>query len=120
MLKFFMLLALLTVLLGFFTFGCFINVKETYHEKKEISKKNKINIFKTFNDKKELKSFIEMIVMTIVFLLGFYFSFTSMIEDKAPSKWDSLTKEEKQWYKDNYGGGKLESYNKAIESYKNK
>lgn len=117
-----MLLLMLAVLLGILTYTCFTNVIKTYQEKKEISKKTNLNIFKTFNDKDELKGFIGMIIMTIVLFVGFYFSFTnsSLFEDNTPSKWDSLTKEEKQWYKDNYGGGKGQEIQDAIDKYKNK
>lgn len=34
------------------------------------------------------------------------------------SEWDKLSDEEKEWYKDNYGNGKLEDINKAINEYK--
>jgi hypothetical protein len=35
---------------------------------------------------------------------------------KSSSKWDSLTKEEKEWYERNYGNGKSEAYDKVIET----
>lgn len=38
--------------------------------------------------------------------------------NNSPSKWDSLTKEEKQWYKDNYGDGQYKKYKDAVDSYK--
>ena len=34
------------------------------------------------------------------------------------SQWDSLTKEEKEWYHRNYGNGKAEAINKAITNYR--
>lgn len=117
-----MLLLMLAVFLGVLTYTSFTIVMKTYQEKKEISKKTNLNIFKTFNDKDELKGFIGMIVITTLLFVGFYFSLTNsaLFEDSTPSKWDSLTKEEKQWYKDNYGGGKGKEIQDAIDKYKNK
>lgn len=116
-----MFLAILSVLLGFLTYGGFYMIYSIYKEKKEIAKKGNVSIFKTFN-KDELFGTTFIVVVTIGFLIGFYFSFTNsaLFEDSTPSKWDSLTKEEKQWYKDNYGGGKGKEIQDAIDKYKNK
>lgn len=37
---------------------------------------------------------------------------------KSKSSWDSLSDEKKQWYEENFGNGKMEAYNKAIDDYK--
>lgn len=37
----------------------------------------------------------------------------------SSSEWDKLSDEEKEWYEDNYGDGKMEDINEAIEDYKN-
>ena len=34
------------------------------------------------------------------------------------SDWDKLSKDEKEWYKDNYGSGQYDSYKDAINNYK--
>jgi len=39
--------------------------------------------------------------------------------DDGPSKWDKLTKEEKEWYKNNYGNGQYDDYKGAIDDYYN-
>ena len=40
-------------------------------------------------------------------------------EPSSSSEWDKLSDEEKEWYEDNYGDGKMEDINEAIEDYKN-
>lgn len=37
---------------------------------------------------------------------------------KSKTSWDSLPDEKKQWYEENFGDGKMEAYNKAIDDYK--
>ena len=76
----------------------------------------KENLEKNKNTDKStvVKMFIVGIILTVIgirLLVGANSSGSS-------SKWDSLTKEEKQWYTDNYGNGKGEQYQKAIEDYK--
>ena len=39
-------------------------------------------------------------------------------DDKKESEWGKLSKEEKQWYKDNYGDGQYDDYKKAMENYR--
>ena len=34
------------------------------------------------------------------------------------SKWDSLSDEEQEWYERNYGDGKMDDINDAIDNYK--
>lgn len=58
---------------------------------------------------------IVIIIFTIALISGFVGNGSS-----SKSEWDKLTKEEKQWYKDNYGGGKSQEIDRAIEKYKNK
>lgn len=36
----------------------------------------------------------------------------------SKSEWDKLSKDEKEWYKDNYGSGQYDSYKDAINNYK--
>ncbi len=65
---------------------------------------------------------IVLIVGGIICFMAYLGSF--MIFDSGSSssskgdRWDSLSKEEKQWYERNYGGGKSEQYRKAIDEYK--
>ena len=36
------------------------------------------------------------------------------------SEWSKLSKEEKAWYKNNYGNGKSQQYDNAINNYRNR
>lgn len=58
------------------------------------------------------------IIAIVVLLFGLLIGLTGCGSSSSTSKWDSLTKEEKQWYKRNYGGGKSQEINKAIKDYK--
>jgi len=55
--------------------------------------------------------FLAIVCIGLIFLLIFS-------NEGKSSKWDKLTDEEKEWYERNYGDGKLEKINKAIEDYK--
>ena len=62
-------------------------------------------------------------IMSIVGVICTFSAFAIIIANSgsysgSKSKWDSLTKEEKQWYEDNYGGGKSQQYTDAINKYK--
>ena len=37
--------------------------------------------------------------------------------NSSSSSWDSLSKDEKEWYKRNYGDGQYEKYQQAIDDY---
>lgn len=65
------------------------------------------------NDKKQT-IIIAIVIAIIVIAIGFATSGSS----SKKSKWDSLTKEQKSWYKQTYGGGKSEAIDKAISDYK--
>lgn len=72
------------------------------------------------NDKKQTIiiaitiTIIAIVIAIIVIAIGFATSGSS----SKKSKWDSLTKEQKSWYKQTYGGGKSEAIDKAISDYK--
>jgi len=72
------------------------------------------------NYKKNITIGIVLITVGII-AFGAYLA-TSMSSGSSSSskgdRWDSLSKEEKQWYERNYGGGKSEQYRKAIDDYK--
>lgn len=71
-------------------------------------------------NKKNITIGIVLITVGII-AFGAYLG-TSMSSGSGSSskgdRWDSLSKEEKQWYERNYGGGKSEQYRKAIDDYK--
>ena len=66
-------------------------------------------------DKKAKQGCLILLVPVIIILL----LFGSCVSNNSTSRWDSLSDKEKQWYKDNYGNGKSDAYDKAIEDYKN-
>ena len=75
------------------------------------------------NNSKQTKNVTIGIVLIIIGIIGFgAYLGTSMSSGSSSSsksdRWDSLSKEEQQWYERNYGGGKSEQYRKAIDDYK--
>lgn len=52
-----------------------------------------------------------LIIVAIIFLMNIDWS-------GSQSKWDSLSDEEKEWYKDNYGDGQYDDIKDAIDEYK--
>lgn len=64
----------------------------------------------------DLKS-IGVIAVLVLFIIALMFA--CQRENKSSSsRWNSLTKEEQKWYERNYGGGKSEAYDDAIENYR--
>lgn len=60
------------------------------------------------------------VVILLVLIVAFVLVSCSIIKsENSTSRWDSLSDQEKQWYHDNYGNGKSDAYDKAIEDYKN-
>ena len=64
----------------------------------------------TPKDKKGMIFGLIIAIIAACALLGLLFP-------KEPSKWDKLSDEEKQWYHDNYGDGKMDDINDAIKNY---
>lgn len=60
---------------------------------------------------------VGLFLMFCVFIF-FLCVVSSTITPKEHGAWESLSEEEKEWYERNYGDGKMESINKAIEDYK--
>lgn len=63
------------------------------------------------------------VLLIIVGVFGFAVISTDGFSDShssssSQSEWDKLSPEEQEWYERNYGGGKAEAYNDAINSYK--
>lgn len=86
--------------LGLF-FGAF-GEKERLEKNKETNKSSVVKMF---------------LIGTILAIAGIGI-IVSENSSGSSNKWESLTKEEKKWYQDNYGNGKSEQYTKAIEDYK--
>ncbi len=66
---------------------------------------------------------VVIVAAIILAFLFFAFSFISESGSSAGSssnKWDELTEEEKDWYRDNYGDGQYDKYQNAINDYKNR
>ncbi len=60
--------------------------------------------------------------LTILILSIFFISLIFTLANgsgKKESDWDKLSDDEKQWYHDNYGNGKMDDYKDAIDDYKN-
>lgn len=86
------------------------------------------NLFKDGNEEVQFKlnigewkkyiiiAIAAVIIMNLYSIVGILSTIPSS-GGSSKSKWDSLTKEEKQWYERNYGGGKSEAYDKAIKDY---
>ncbi len=111
----------LGVFLGFIAFCFFAGVHSDYNKFKiQSSVNNVVDKTKLRQCYKgdTLKWTIILIVIGIAFALGANFCIMNSFRNNSPSKWDSLTKEEKQWYKDNYGDGQYKKYKDAVDSYK--
>lgn len=61
---------------------------------------------------------IYAIVLGIVLLVGLIYWVSSF--NQGSSNWNKLSDEEKEWYEDNYGDGKMDDINDAIDDYENK
>lgn len=85
-------------------------------EEKEEQEEIKTNI--TTANKMSEKTIITIIV-TIIAIIAFISGLAGN-GSSSKSEWDKLTKEEKAWYKRNYGNGKSQEIDRAIEKYKNK
>lgn len=89
----------------------FMGYCEDCYNKNESNNENIKNTKLTNNQKANIFTIIVVIIIAIIV-------FASNSGSNNKSKWDSLTKEEKQWYKDNYGDGQYDKYKKAIDNYK--
>ncbi len=65
---------------------------------------------------------IALIIFIVAVILAVLFIILDFADDWGSSgssnSWDDLTEEEKDWYRDNYGGGKSQQYDDAISGYK--
>lgn len=92
---------------------CYSVIKETIQN---ITKDKENCINKQKIDKKPIIISITIgIVVIIVFCISFY---NEVSTPNTKSEWEKLSDEEKEWYENNYGDGKLEDINKAIDEYK--
>lgn len=92
---------------------CYGVIKETI-QKITKDKENGISEQK-ISKKPIIISSIIGIVVIIVFCISFY---NEVSTPNTKSEWDKLSDEEKEWYENNYGDGKLEDINNAIDEYK--
>lgn len=92
---------------------CYAVIKETIQK---ITKEKENDISEQNISKKPIIiSSIIGIAVIIVFCICFY---NEVSTSNNKSEWDKLSDEEKEWYENNYGDGKLEDINKAIDEYK--
>ena len=70
---------------------------------------------KDIKDKKRKVKYIVIGVLLFVFVFGRIVS--CMGGDSNGSSWDKLSKEEKEWYHNNYGNGQYDKYKDAINNY---
>ncbi len=107
---------ILTTFLGFVGIISLLSVYGDYKEKNKTLKANgKTLEMKTFFT----KGYIIVTVVGIACIIGFLVCLPNVnVSSEKSNRWDSLTKEEKQWYEDNYGDGQYEKYKDAIDSYK--
>ena len=73
------------------------------------------------NNKPKLKpgEIVGIIIAVVLMLLVASCTLMGTGSSKS-SNWDNLTKDEKQWYNDNYGNGQYDKYQDAIRDYQNK
>lgn len=68
---------------------------------------------------KGFKKWIGFIIeVAIIIALGII-ALNLFFEPQPKSRWDSLSDEEQEWYEDNYGDGKMDDINDAIDDYNN-
>ena len=58
-----------------------------------------------------------VIVVVLVIIIAIVIS--NKMNSGTTEKWDRLSDEEKEWYEDNYGDGKMDDINEAIDDYEN-
>ena len=68
----------------------------------------------TFSDEKKKAIIFFTGIASIIFMV-IVFSFGS--KPSSSSRWDKLSKSEKQWYEDNYGNGQYDAIRDAIDNY---
>ena len=68
----------------------------------------------------DLKYNIVKIFIIVCMVILLFFFIGSLDNSSSADNWNQLTEEEKEWYKDNYGDGKMEEINDAIDDYRNK
>ena len=67
-------------------------------------------------DKKKILKLICVLLLAVTLFVVCFVAGCN--DDKKESEWGKLSKEEKQWYKDNYGDGQYDDYKKAMENYR--
>jgi hypothetical protein len=79
------------------------------------------NIYFLYSHRKERLFSIKLYAIGFaIALLIAIISINSQSCGGSSSKWDSLSDDEKAWYERNYGDGKSDAYDKAIEDYNKK
>ena len=107
------MIALLWTFLFIIIICCFTVIKETIQDIKK-DKENSIN--KRNIDKKPI--IISSIIGILVIIVLFISFYNEVSTPNTKSEWEKLSDEEKEWYENNYGDGKLEDIDKAIDEYK--
>ena len=96
----------------------FISLMGVYQDYKTKNKNLKANGKKLEPKEFFTKGYIIATIVGIACIIGFFICSCNVPNKSKTNKWDSLTKEEKQWYEDNYGDGQYDKYKKAIDNYK--
>lgn len=58
-------------------------------------------------------------IIVVVIVLIIAIAISNKMNSGTTDRWDNLTDEEQEWYEDNYGDGKMDDINDAIDDYKN-
>lgn len=66
----------------------------------------------------EQNDFKMPMIILIIIIIVIAVSCGAMDSGSSSSKWDSLSDEEQEWYERNYGDGKMDDINDAIDNYK--
>lgn len=69
---------------------------------------------------KAKKITLAIAILALVLFIVFLAVDVSSGSGGSSNRWDDLTDEEKDWYRDNYGNGQYDKYQDAINDYKNK
>lgn len=81
--------------------------------------KDILSQYPTFNVKKvNIGNIKQYISVAIAIIIGIILLFALIKPDNPKSKWSELTDEEREWYENNYGDGKMDDINEAIQDYK--
>ena len=81
--------------------------------------KDILSQYPTFNVKKvNIGNIKQYISVAVAIIIGIILLFALIKPDNPKSKWSELTDEERGWYENNYGDGKMDDINEAIQDYK--